>query len=188
MLLPSGIGKVPTLNVHSDVWDCLESYTICMLLACRLKIIPTSNLKLMISFLVLHIVLLHSFKLLSLVASTWHTPSTLCVYLRLANRPSAQFANSSNKNDLQMTGTGTALSASQGRVLVAWVSHHGVLRAKSAIAFLCYYLLNARNEEYYYQQATYVDQISMVPQQSAMFIFQENNHFYSIVTTRPIYN
>ena len=54
----SGIGEVPTLNVCSDVWDRVESYTICMLLECRLKIIPTSNLKLTISFFVLHIVLL----------------------------------------------------------------------------------------------------------------------------------
>ncbi len=57
----SDIGKVPTPNVRSDVWDLVEAYTICMLLACRLKIIPTSNLKLVISLLVLHIVLL-SFK------------------------------------------------------------------------------------------------------------------------------
>jgi hypothetical protein len=51
-LLLSGIGYVPTLNVHSDVWDCVESYTIYMLLACRLKITFTFSLKLIISFLV----------------------------------------------------------------------------------------------------------------------------------------
>jgi hypothetical protein len=138
MLLPSGIGKVPgkvpTPIVHPDVWDCEESYTIRMLLACRLKIIPTSNLKLIISFLVLHMVLLHSFKLLSFVASAWHTPLTPRVYLRLANRPSAQFANSFNKNDLQATGTGTTLSVSHGRVSVAQVSHCGALRANSIVA------------------------------------------------------
>ncbi len=87
----SGVGKVPTLNVCSDVWDHVESYTILMLLACRLKIIPTSNLKLIISFLVLHIVLLLLQKLLSLVASTRHAHLTSRVYLRLANRPSATF-------------------------------------------------------------------------------------------------
>jgi hypothetical protein len=65
----------------------------------------------------------------------------------LANKPSAQFANSSNKNNLQATGTGSALSASQGRVLVAQVSHCGVLRAKSAIAFFCNNLLNTRKQE-----------------------------------------
>jgi hypothetical protein len=48
----SGVGNVPTLNVRSDVWDLVESYTIRMLLACRLKITFTSNLKLIISFLV----------------------------------------------------------------------------------------------------------------------------------------
>jgi hypothetical protein len=53
----------------------------------------------------------------------------------LANRPSAKFANSSYKNNLQAKRTGSALSASQGRVLVAQVSRPGVLRAKSAIAF-----------------------------------------------------
>ncbi len=42
----SGVGKVPILNVRSDVWNCVESYTIRILLACRLKIIQTSNNKL----------------------------------------------------------------------------------------------------------------------------------------------
>ncbi len=81
----SGIGEVPTPNVQSDVWDHVESYMLRILLACRLKIIPTSNLKLIISFLILHIVLLSLFKSLSLVASTRQTHSTLHVYLRLAN-------------------------------------------------------------------------------------------------------
>jgi hypothetical protein len=83
----SGVSRVPTPNVQLDVWDCVESYAIRMLLACRLKIIPTSNLKLIISFLVLPLVLLSSFKLLSFVASTRH--AILRVYLRLAIRPSA---------------------------------------------------------------------------------------------------
>ncbi len=51
-LLLSGIGYVPTLNMHSDVWDRVESYTIYMLLACRLKITFTFSLKLIISILV----------------------------------------------------------------------------------------------------------------------------------------
>ncbi len=50
--LLSGVGYMPTPNVHSDVWNCIESYTIYMLLACRLKITFTFNLKLIISFLV----------------------------------------------------------------------------------------------------------------------------------------
>ncbi len=51
-LLLSGVGYVPTPNVHSDVWDCVESYTIYMLLACRPKITFTFSLKLIISILV----------------------------------------------------------------------------------------------------------------------------------------
>ncbi len=51
-ILLSDVGYVPTLNVHSDVWNCVESYTICMLLACRPKITFTFILKLIISFLV----------------------------------------------------------------------------------------------------------------------------------------
>ena len=65
----SRVGEMPTPNVHLDVWDLVEAYTILMLLVCRLKIIPTSNLKLIISFLVLLILVLSLFKLLSLVAS-----------------------------------------------------------------------------------------------------------------------
>jgi hypothetical protein len=60
-LLLSDIGYVPTLNVHSDVWDCVESYIIHMLLDCRLKITLTFNLELIISFLVqLQHLLFHS--------------------------------------------------------------------------------------------------------------------------------
>ncbi len=60
-LLLSGIGYVPTPNVHSDVWDHVESYTIHMLLARRLKITFTFSLKLIISFLVqLQHLLFHS--------------------------------------------------------------------------------------------------------------------------------
>jgi hypothetical protein len=51
-LLLSGVGYVPTPNVHLDVWDCVESYMIYMLLTCRLKITFTLSLKLIISFLV----------------------------------------------------------------------------------------------------------------------------------------
>jgi hypothetical protein len=82
----SGIGKVPTLNVRLDVWSHVESYTILMLLACRLNIIPTSNLKLVISFLVLHIVLLSLFKSLSLVASTRHAALNLACLLEVGQQ------------------------------------------------------------------------------------------------------
>jgi hypothetical protein len=80
---------MPTPNVRSDIWNCVESYVIHMFLACRLKITFTSNLKLIISFLVLHIVLLSLQKLLSLVDSTRQAPLTSRVYFRLADRPSA---------------------------------------------------------------------------------------------------
>jgi hypothetical protein len=51
-LLLSGVGYVPTPNVHLDVWNRAESYTIYMLLACRLKITFPFSLKFIISFLV----------------------------------------------------------------------------------------------------------------------------------------
>ncbi len=85
----SGVGNVPTLNVFLDTWDCVESYAICMLLARNLKIIPTSNLKLIISFLVLLILVLSFIKALSIVALAQHAHLTLRTVLRLVNRPSA---------------------------------------------------------------------------------------------------
>ncbi len=80
----SGVGNVPTPNMHSYIWDCVESYAIYMVLSCRLKIIPTSNLKLIISFLVLLILLLSFIKSLSIVALMQHAHLTLCTVLRLA--------------------------------------------------------------------------------------------------------
>jgi hypothetical protein len=73
---------VPTPNVHSDIWDRVESYTIHMFLACRQKITFTSNLKLIISFLdhKYHSLL----QLLILVASTQQAILTTLVSLRLA--------------------------------------------------------------------------------------------------------
>jgi hypothetical protein len=61
MWLLSGVGYVPAPNVHSDVWDHVQSDTIYMLLACRLKITFTFSLKLIIFILVqLHHLLLPS--------------------------------------------------------------------------------------------------------------------------------
>jgi hypothetical protein len=60
-LLLSGIGYVPTPNVHSDVWDHVESYAKHMLLTRRLKITFTFSLKHIISTLVqLQHLLFHS--------------------------------------------------------------------------------------------------------------------------------
>ena len=81
-----GIGNVPTPSVRPDIWDHVESYRILMLLVCRLKIIPTSNLKLITSFLVLHIVLLSLFKSLSLVASTRHAALNLTHLLEVGQQ------------------------------------------------------------------------------------------------------
>ncbi len=73
---------MPTPNVHSDVWDLVESYAIHMFLARRQKITFTSNLKLIISFLdhKYHSLL----QLLILVASTRQAILTMLVSLRLA--------------------------------------------------------------------------------------------------------
>ncbi len=141
----SGVGEVPTLNVCLDVWSCVESYRILMLLACRLKTMSTSNLKLKISFLVLLIVLLSIQKFLSLIASTRQALLILRVYLRLANRPSSQFANSTYKKDLHTTGTDAAFLSSQEIVLVSWVSAVAFLEQEPP-SFSPYYLLNARNQ------------------------------------------
>ncbi len=89
----SGVGKIPTPNVCSDVWNHVESYTIRMLLVCRLKIIPTSNLKLIISFLVLFILVLSSKSCYHLLPQLGMLHLTLCVYLRLDNRPNAPSNN-----------------------------------------------------------------------------------------------
>ncbi len=60
----SGVGHVPTPNVRLDIWDHVESYVICMLLTHMLKIAFTSNLNLIISFLVLLILVLSFFKII----------------------------------------------------------------------------------------------------------------------------
>jgi hypothetical protein len=163
MLLPSGAGNKPTPNVRSDVWDCVESYTICMFLACRLMIISSPNLKLIISFLVLPLVLLRHYQSLSFVASTWHAQLTSRVYLRLAIRSSAQFAN-------LLTRT---TSKGWGPVLPFFTSRKGfsctslrceVLRARSAVVFFPMIFSMQDTKKNYYQQATYEDQIPTVPQ------------------------
>jgi hypothetical protein len=67
----------------------MGSCRIIHLLDCRLKITLTSNLKLIISFLVLLIQVFLFFKSLSIAASKQHTHLTLHTVLRLVNRPSA---------------------------------------------------------------------------------------------------
>jgi hypothetical protein len=91
-LLLSGIGYVPTPNVHSDVWNHVESYTIYMLLTCRLKITFTFSLKLIISFLIqLQHLLLPSL----IVTSSQVRVSLIVLYLWLgAKRLTTQSYNS----------------------------------------------------------------------------------------------
>jgi hypothetical protein len=121
----SGVGHVPTPNVCSDIWDWVESYVTCMLIARRLKITYTSNLKLIISFLVFLILVLLFVKSLSIVALKQHTHLTLRTVLRLANRPSAQFQNSSKQGQPPSNGDIIYPFSSQVRVLVLQDSRCG---------------------------------------------------------------
>ncbi len=95
-LLLSGIGYVPTPNVHSDVWDCVGSYAIHMLLACRLKITFTLSLKLIISFLVYTTPSFITFSNSHFFSDrSWHASSSIVLYLWLgAERPTTQSFNS----------------------------------------------------------------------------------------------
>jgi hypothetical protein len=95
-LLLSGVGYVPTLNVHLDVWVCVESYTIHMLLARKLKITFTFRLKLIISFLVQLQHLLFLFSNSPFFSSqSWHaSSSSIVLYLWLgAERSTTQIEN-----------------------------------------------------------------------------------------------
>jgi hypothetical protein len=89
----SSFGYVPTPNVHSDVWDHVESYAIHMFLARRLKFIPTFSLKLIISFLVQlqHHLFFFSLDSHFFSGQSWHASSSFIVlYLWLgAERPTA---------------------------------------------------------------------------------------------------
>ncbi len=84
---------MPTPNVRLDTWNRIESYTIHMFLAHRLKITFTSNLKLIISFLVLHnTFIIHLFKsYLLLLRSSMLLTS--CTVSRLAQEHRARPSN-----------------------------------------------------------------------------------------------
>jgi hypothetical protein len=73
----SCIGHVPTPNAHLDIWDHVESYVICMLLACRLKITFTLSLKLMNSFLVSTTPSFLSLDCHFFSGQSWHMPLPL---------------------------------------------------------------------------------------------------------------
>ncbi len=116
--------------------------------------------------------------LVILVASTRHALLTSHVYLRLAKRPSAQFANSTNKvlrfkNALQASECYSPTSI-QARVLVKQASVATYL-TRFAVEFFPYDLLNARKQRNYYQQATYEDNFSTCPQPRILFWFTSSN-------------
>ncbi len=77
---------VPTPKIRSDVWDCVESYAIPMFLARRLKITFTSNSKLKILLCDILILVLSSFKSLSLVASTRRAALNLTCLLEVSQQ------------------------------------------------------------------------------------------------------
>jgi hypothetical protein len=76
---------------------------------------------------------------------------TLRVYLRLANRPSAQFANSTNKNNLQALVTATALL----QVKEGYQPNKPCCDVPNKISHRIFFhdLLNARKQKKYYRQA-----------------------------------
>ncbi len=92
----------------------------------------------------------------------------------LAKRPSAQFANSTNKVlQTRMTfkhQSHYSPTSSQGRVLVKQASLAAYLTT-FAVNFLSYELLNARKQKKCYQRATYEDNFSTCPQPRFIFWF-----------------
>jgi hypothetical protein len=91
-MLLSGVSRANAKYVCSNVWDCVETTWCARLLACRLKIISSANPKLIISFLELLILVLSSWSCYHLLPQLGTLHLTLHVYLRLANRPSANTA------------------------------------------------------------------------------------------------
>ncbi len=79
----SCIGHVPTPNVCLDVWDCVESYAIRMLLTCRLRFTFTPRLKLIISFLYLHTITITFSRQSLFSGQSRHTPLPLLIMLYL---------------------------------------------------------------------------------------------------------
>jgi hypothetical protein len=126
---------------------------------------------------------IHKYHLLTtpliLVASTWYALLTSRVLLRLARRPSTQFANSTNKiykqdstfkykirykvstfkNALQALECYSPTS-SQARVLV--VRAIAAYLTRFAVKFFSYDSLNARKRKKSYQRGMYKDNLSRV--------------------------
>ncbi len=184
---------VSTPNAYSDIWDCVESYRIQKFLTRRLKITFTSNLKLIISFLVLLIIVLLFKSRYHLLPQLGTLHLFLRVYLRLANRPSAQFANSSKQEWPSSSRTNLKR---RGPVLPFFKSRKGISPTSLSRAHLeqetpsifSYNLLSARNQKKSYQRATNEDKISTFSKRSAIFILQKTCHLNAIVTTRSTYN
>jgi hypothetical protein len=111
-------------KIRSDIWDHVESYTIPMFLARGQKITFTSNPKLIISVLIL-ILLLPSFKSLSLVASTRHAALNLACLLEVSQQAWCTISKftyreqpTSSSYNPQASGTGTDFPAIQAQALV----------------------------------------------------------------------
>ncbi len=77
---------VPPQIFERSTWDCVRFYTIHTFLNPLIECPAKSFLKLIISFLVLHIVLLSLFKSLSLVASTRHAALNLLCLLEVGQQ------------------------------------------------------------------------------------------------------
>jgi hypothetical protein len=111
----SQLARCDTSVFEHSVWDRVGFYMIHTFLNPSFECQVKSFLKLIISFLVLPILVLSFKSCYHMLPQLGMLHLTLCVYLRLANWPSAQFANSSQheqpssfKNDPQASGTGTA--------------------------------------------------------------------------------
>ncbi len=117
------------------------------------------------------------------------------VYLRLANRPSAQFQNSSRQEqppssryDPQVLGTRTAFLSSQARVLVLLSLCRAYFEQETPSKKNSLRFAQWEKQKKYYQRATYKDWFSKVHQWNTAFCFQRTNRLSAIFTTRSTYN
>jgi hypothetical protein len=152
---------VPPQSFERSVWDCVGFYMIHTFLNPSVECQVKSFLKLIISFLVLPLVLLKHYQLLPFMASTRHAQLTSRVYLRLAIRPSAQFANLLTRTTSKQQGP--LLPFFKSRKGISCTNLHPcILRARSTVVFFPTTCSMQETKKNYYQQATYKDQIPMV--------------------------
>ncbi len=114
------------------------------------------------------------------------------VYLRLANRPSAQFQNSSIQERLQAQGTTLNvrdrnwLSCKPSTSISLTESPLGILQARNAVNF--FFLQFTQREKKKKWRATYEDQFSTVTQWNAAFSVQEIHRLNANFIMRSTYN